>query len=116
MEYNYKLLNQIVADLEEIKSLLIQSKTTLNFKEAARYIGISPGYLYKLTSAGMIPFSKPTGKMNFFSKSKLDEWLLSNQSKSRQQKEIEAATYISRHNNFPKVIETLDAKEKGGMK
>jgi len=96
--------DQIAADLEEIKSLLNQSKTTLNFKEAAKYIGISQGYLYKLTSAGVVPFSKPTGKMNFFSKSQLDEWLLSNQSKSSQQKEIEASTYLSSRNNFSKAI------------
>ena len=111
-----KELFKIAAGLEEIKSGLGRSKTILNFKEAARYIGISPGYLYKLTSAGMIPFSKPMGKMNFFSKSKLDEWLLSNQSKSSQQKEIEAATHVSRLKNFPKVIETLEAKKRGGMK
>ncbi|MFA6978631.1 MAG: helix-turn-helix domain-containing protein [Ignavibacteriaceae bacterium] len=47
----------------------------LCFKEAAAYLGFRPSYLYKLTHKKLISFYKPSGKMLFFSKSELDEWI-----------------------------------------
>lgn len=82
--------------LERIEKLLLSSKTVLNIIEACNYTGLSQSYLYKLTSLGLIPFSKPNGKMIFFSKSKLDKWLLQNDHKSKSEIEEEALKYISR--------------------
>lgn len=42
------------------------------------YIGISESMLYKLTSGKEIPHYKPRGKMIYFAKEDLDEWLLQN--------------------------------------
>lgn len=75
---NLKILEQ----LDRIEKLVRANKSVLNFDEASEYTGISRSYLYKLTAKGEIPFSKPRGKMIFFSKDKLDEWLLSNHRKS----------------------------------
>jgi len=47
----------------------------LTFKEACVYLGYAPSYLYKLTYRKVIPHYKPTGKMIFFSKNELDEWI-----------------------------------------
>jgi len=47
----------------------------LTFKEACIYLGYAPSYLYKLTYRNVIPHYKPTGKMIFFSKNELDEWI-----------------------------------------
>jgi len=88
-------LKAIAAAIEEIKISLSNSKAVLTPKEAARYMAISQSTLYKLTSAGILPFSKPNGKLIYFSKAGLDQWLLSNSSKSGEQKDIQAATYIS---------------------
>lgn len=49
----------------------------LSFKEACAYLGFAPSYLYKLTYRKVIPHYKPTGKMLFFSKCELDEWVFS---------------------------------------
>ncbi len=67
----------IESRLEQIERMLHEQKTVLSFSEAAKYTGFSRSYLYKLTSAGIIPHYKPTGKMLFFKKSEIDEWLLS---------------------------------------
>lgn len=48
------------------------------FQEACMYIGISESMLYKLTSGKEIPHYKPRGKMIYFAKEDLDEWLLQN--------------------------------------
>lgn len=68
----------IAKQLEEIKVLLKKKDDKpLSFKEACTYLGFAPSYLYKLTYRKVIPHYKPTGKMLFFSKCELDEWIFS---------------------------------------
>ena len=55
----------------------------LNFKEACTYLGYAPSYLYKLTYRNVIPHYKPTGKMIFFSKNEVDQWIFRSNSKLR---------------------------------
>ncbi len=80
--------------LERIEKLLLGSKKVLTFDEACDYTGISRSYMYKLTGSQKIPNSKPNGKVIFFEKEKLDQWLLQNGRKSNQEIENEAAKYI----------------------
>ncbi|MBT3748038.1 MAG: helix-turn-helix domain-containing protein [Bacteroidetes bacterium] len=67
----------ILSRLNQIEKMLTSQKTVLSFSETADYTGLSKSYLYKLTSAGVIPHYKPTGKMLYFKKSEIDEWLVS---------------------------------------
>lgn len=78
--------------LDRIEKLILSNKKVLNFDEACEYTGISKSYMYKLTSLAKIPFSKPNGKMVFFEKDKLDNWLLQNKSKSKAEIEAESAS------------------------
>ncbi|MFD1161254.1 helix-turn-helix domain-containing protein [Hwangdonia seohaensis] len=66
----------ILERLDRLEKLLIGSKEVLTFDEASDYTGISRSYLYKLTASKKIPHSKPNGKMVFFDKKKLVDWLL----------------------------------------
>ncbi len=72
---NTLLLHQ---KLDRIEKLLSGYKEILTLEEACEYAGISRSYLYKLTSTGKIPCSKPNGKLIYFEKSKLNIWLLQN--------------------------------------
>jgi excisionase family DNA binding protein len=83
--------------LSRIEKLLLSKKKVLTLEEASEYSGYAKGYLYKLTSAGDIPFSKPNGKNIFFDKDRLDNWLLQNESKSSQELEEEAFNYTMKH-------------------
>lgn len=66
----------ILEKLSTIENLLKKKDDKpLTFKEACAYLGYAPSYLYKLTYRKVIPYYKPTGKMIFFSKSELDEWI-----------------------------------------
>lgn len=47
----------------------------LSAKEAADYLRITVGYLYKKTMKGEIRFYKPGGKKLYFLKSDLDDWI-----------------------------------------
>ena len=55
----------------------------LNFKEACAYLGYAPSYLYKLTYQKIIPHYKPTGKIIFFSKIELDDWIFKSSEERR---------------------------------
>ena len=73
----------ILERLDRLEKLLVGSKEVLTFDEASDYTGISRSYLYKLTASGKIPHSKPNGKMVFFDKKKLVDWLLQHKCKKR---------------------------------
>ena len=88
-------LKQIDLRLLHIENLLLGTKTVLTFDEVAAYTGLSKSYLYKLTSAGLIPHSKPSGKILFFSKEEIDTWLLRNRQKTNSEIQQEAANYVT---------------------
>jgi len=80
--------------LDRIERLIISNKKVLTFDEACDYTGLSRSYLYKLTSSGVIPHSKPNGKVIFFDKEKLNKWLLKNARKSAGEIKEEAHSYV----------------------
>lgn len=65
-------LNQLFAEQNLLK------KEILNLEEASTYLGISKSNLYKKTSASKIPHYKPEGKIIYFKRSELDEWMVRN--------------------------------------
>jgi len=67
---------QVLQKLSTLENLLKKKDDKpLTFKEACAYLGYAPSYLYKLTYLNVIPHYKPTGKIIFFSKAELDEWV-----------------------------------------
>lgn len=93
-------LSEIIIRLDRIEKLVRANKNVLTFEEAVDYTGISRGYMYKLTARGEIPFSKPRGKRIYFSREKLEQWLLSNQHKSSIELKNEALEYTFRRKKF----------------
>ncbi len=91
---------KILEKLERIERMIRANKPVLSFEEAAEYTGLSKSYLYKLTARGEIPYSKPRGKMIYFSREKLDEWLLQNSFKSLSDLEQEAISYTAKNKKF----------------
>lgn len=77
-----KDLQQTVAELQKrmsiLEDLLIPAKETLTLEEAAEFLGIKRSSLYKMTHEQTIPFYKPNGKMIYFEKSDLLEWIRQN--------------------------------------
>lgn len=61
--------------LQSIEETLYTTKDILNMKEVCQYLDISQSLLYKLTCNGEIPHFKPRGKMIFFEKKELIEWI-----------------------------------------
>ena len=78
----------VLKKLEPVESLLERmallenniytTKRVYTFQETCMYIGDSESLLYKLTANKELPQYKPRGKMLYFAKEELDEWLLQN--------------------------------------
>lgn len=83
----------ILHKLNRIEKHIFSLKPILNVEELAEYTGFKKSYIYKLVHSNSLPFSKPNGKILFFDKSKIDEWLLSNSSKSNLEIEQEAIEF-----------------------
>ena len=71
-------INPKLMTIEHVDRYYSEVKTVLTAREACEYMGITESHLYKLTSRGRIPHYKPTGKLVYFDRSELDDWLLRN--------------------------------------
>ncbi len=68
---------KMIAD-KVIDNTLFCTKEVITSDEAAKYMGISKSYLYKLTMRRQIPHYKPLGKMCYFNRVELEQWLQNN--------------------------------------
>jgi excisionase family DNA binding protein len=84
---------KIIHQLEKIYEHLFLLKIVLSFDEGCKYCNISRSKMYKHTSNKNIPYYKPEGKLIFFKKDELDEWLLRNRQSTNEELEREAAKY-----------------------
>lgn len=64
----------IVQKFDELKTI---TKPFLTVEELASYLGVKTSYIYKMTHNREIPFYKPGGKMIYFNREEIDEWVLS---------------------------------------
>ena len=81
-----------VADLITANTIFC-TKEVLTSDEAARYMGVSKSYLYKLTMRQQIPHYKPMGKMCYFNRQELEQWLQSNRVATATEIEQQAQAY-----------------------
>lgn len=77
------------------------TKEVLTSDEAARYMGISKSYLYKLTMRQQIPHYKPMGKLCYFNRAELEQWLQSNRVSTDAEISQQAQTYCMRKGGRP---------------
>ena len=92
---------------EEIKGLadLITAniinctKEVLTSDEAAQYMGISKSYLYKLTMRKEIPHFKPMGKVCYFNRLELQQWLQRNRYETQEELDERTEEYLTNANS-----------------
>ncbi len=85
-------------DLKKVAELITANtifctKEVLTSDEAAMYMGISKSYLYKLTMRQQIPHYKPMGKMCYFNRLELEQWLQENRISTADEISQQAQTY-----------------------
>lgn len=75
------------------EKIIFTTKEVLTAQETARYMGISMSYLYKLTMRKQIPHYKPMGKVCYFNRNEVEQWLLSNRVSTDQELNNKALSY-----------------------
>ena len=63
--------------------------------EAAEYLGMKKSYLHKLMMKKEIPFYKPNGKLCFFDKDELDQWLRRIRIAPQEEVDRQAIAYVT---------------------
>lgn len=78
LEKSTYLKDEAIELIKEIRDLLRANKEVLTLKEFCVYTGISKNQVYHLTSLRKIPFYRPFGKMIYFKKEEILEFLVAN--------------------------------------
>lgn len=94
-----KIIMNAIAIEEKLNKIenytLLAAKDALTMDEAAAYTGLSKAYIYKLVSKKMIPYYKGTmGKITYFAKSELCNWLLKHRVSTIEEAEQKAIAYV----------------------
>jgi excisionase family DNA binding protein len=93
-----KLIENLALKIEQLETVirdsLLTQKVALSFEEAKVYLGISESQLYKLTSTRKIPCYKPGGKLLYFRRMDLDNWILSNRRMTSKELKTAAISVI----------------------
>ena len=76
--------------LDEILAHLKGEKQVMNLDQLCAYTGLSKSFIYKKTSENLIPYFRPTGKILFFEKSLIDDWILRNRVKTQDEIKAES--------------------------
>lgn len=77
-------------------NIVFCTKEVLTSEETARYMGISRSYLYKLTMRQEIPHFKPMGKIVYFNRTEVEQWLQSNRVATVDEARVQAGAYCRR--------------------
>lgn len=75
----------------------VAAKDILTFDEACIYMGVSRSFMYKCTSTNRISHYKPSGRMIYFKKSDLTEWMLQNRISTSEEIAMKATAYTMSH-------------------
>lgn len=62
----------------EFQRLSLFQKRIMTLSELSEYLGMAESYIYKLTSQKLIPYYQPLGKLLYFDRLEIEEWILSN--------------------------------------
>lgn len=70
-----ELLERMTQLEKRMNEVVMTQKEMMSFEEARLYLNLSRSYLHKLCSSRLIQYFKPGGKLVYFRRADLDEWL-----------------------------------------
>lgn len=97
---NRDMLRDIIS--EEVRKALNQKKELMKIQEASEFLGLSKSTIYKKTMTGEIPFYCPMGKVLFFERTALVDWIRSHPSRPKQELATAATHYVNQNPLFVK--------------
>ena len=91
MELKEKQLQEVAKIIAS--KVALNSKEVLTFDEACIYSGLSKSAMYKHTMNATVPCYRPTGKLVYFNRQELVNWLLSNRCSTQAELDDKAQNY-----------------------
>ena len=93
---NGRTIEEIKKQLDRIERLtLLSAKNVLTFDDIVLLTGLSKSYLYKLTMKGDIPHYKPNGKVIYFDRAEVEDWMKQNRIATNKEIDHQANSYIA---------------------
>ena len=94
---NQSRFDQLEASIEELKNIATMgAKETLSLDEVSRLFDLKKSYLYSLVHGRKIPYYKiGGGRLVFFKKSEVEQWILANRVGTIDEAETAAAAYVA---------------------
>jgi excisionase family DNA binding protein len=99
---NFKFTTEEGNIEEPTQNLGWLAKEVLSFKEALALLDVSASMLYKLTHQRAISFYKPNGKLIYFKREDLMNWMLSNKQPSNEEIKSEVINSFKNYENGEK--------------
>ena len=75
------------------RNSLLAAKNVLTIEDASLLLGIVPRTLYKWTMNKIVPHYKPNGKIVYFDRKELEDWMRRNRVASEEEIQDRAANY-----------------------
>jgi predicted DNA-binding transcriptional regulator AlpA len=94
---NSSLVQLLLEKIDHLDEAALVKKKVFNVNNLKMYTGWSLSKIYKLTSARLIPFSKPTNGSLFFEREKIEQWLLQNPSYTEEEIKAKTDTHLRKH-------------------
>ena len=94
---NSSLVQLLLEKIDHLDEAALVKKKVFNVTNLQMYTGWSLSKIYKLTSARLIPFSKPTNGSLFFDREKIEQWLLKNPSHTIEDIEEKVSRHLRKH-------------------
>ena len=71
-------------------------KKILTIENVAEMLGVSKSYVYKLTSKRILPHYKPMGKVVYFKREEIEDWIFRNRMTTDEELEMQAVNYCNK--------------------
>lgn len=75
--------------------MTLEQKEVLTLTEVSQFTGLSKSHIYRLCSTRGIPFYKPFGKVNFFDRNEIIQWLKQNKISTNKEIENKAIDFVT---------------------
>lgn len=74
-----RIVDMIMKQLADIRKFsLLAAKNVLDIDDMVALTGLSKSYVYKLTYRKEIPYYKPNGKLIYFDRQEVENWMRQN--------------------------------------
>jgi len=70
------------------------SKNVLGIDDVVVLTGLSKSHIYKLTSSRQMPCYKPNGKLMYFDRAEIENWMKQNRVQTNDEAEQKALAYV----------------------